>query len=735
MSFASKVLYTGDGVTTDFTVSMPYISSSHINVFVNQALQLATMQYVWSGASTISFVDAPADGAAIEIKRNTSPANILVDFVDGSTLRATDLDTAYLHNYYLTQEYADSFNEVINNALVDVATGAGIVETETDAVIAALVNEMLNTSAASELQSRIADIDLNAEAIVTLGQALQVQLNTLASGIAATVFIQAAEPVPGVGGVPDPIPEGARWYDSDDNNSPYIYQSSVWVSIEDPRIGNAVADISVLQTETGDNAAAIVAESLARTNADSAFASELALIGAQNAGQTAFVIDLNTAYVGPTESLAQRFTQISADWAAGDAVVSAEVTTEASARAAADSALSSTITLLNAEVDANAAAIVTEQTARASGDSANASSISALTTTVDGNTASISTLQTSVNGIETAYGVELNVNGYVQGFRIINGGIAGENAFVIMADRFAIVDAAGGPGETEYVPFEISGGKINMRSTVQITGDLLVSGTINGTALINGTIGSTQIGENAITSTQINADAVTADKILAGAVTATKINVTNLAAIEADLGSITAGNITLDTAGYIKGGQTAYNTGSGFFLGYETDAYKFSIGDGASNFIKWDGTELVVRGNVSIGSYVADATEVLLSAPTLRNSTSVSSYNEVKKFEMNRPGTIRVYYDKKIGSVSGGLVTAGSVRVQVDGSTKSTVAVSNTTFSESWVEITLSANDRYVTVEVRSGERNTSEPVATTTSVQNVEIRAIKSDGESVVTD
>ena len=29
-----------------------------------------------------------------------------------------------------------------------------------------------------------------------------------------------------------------------------------------------------------------------------------------------------------------------------------------------------------------------------------------------------------------------------------------------------------------------------------------------------------------------------------------------------------AGAITLDTNGLIKGGQTAYNTGTGFFLGY-----------------------------------------------------------------------------------------------------------------------------------------------------------------------
>jgi len=74
-----------------------------------------------------------------------------------------------------------------------------------------------------------------------------------------------------------------------------------------------------------------------------------------------------------------------------------------------------------------------------------------------------------------------------------------------------------------------------------------------------------------------------------------QIFVPNLAAIVADLGAITAGTITLDSSGYIRGGQTAYNTGTGFFLGYSSSAYKFSIGDG-TNKLTWDGTKMVIDG-------------------------------------------------------------------------------------------------------------------------------------------
>jgi hypothetical protein len=107
MSFASKVLYTGNGVTTQYNIPFPYISASHVNVYVNETLMLDPMNYSQSG-STITFSDAPEEDAAILIKRNTSPTATLVDFTDGSVLGETELNTAYLHNYYLLQEATDS---------------------------------------------------------------------------------------------------------------------------------------------------------------------------------------------------------------------------------------------------------------------------------------------------------------------------------------------------------------------------------------------------------------------------------------------------------------------------------------------------------------------------------------------------------------------------------------------------------------------------------------------------
>lgn len=105
----------------------------------------------------------------------------------------------------------------------------------------------------------------------------------------------------------------------------------------------------------------------------------------------------------------------------------------------------------------------------------------------------------------------------------------------------------------------------------------------SGMALINGDL--------------IGALTLTAGNIAASTITAAKMSVSDLSAISANIGTITAGTLTLDSSGYVRGGQTAYNTGTGFFLGYSGGAYKLSIGDSTvGNSLTWDGTTLAVNG-------------------------------------------------------------------------------------------------------------------------------------------
>jgi hypothetical protein len=73
--------------------------------------------------------------------------------------------------------------------------------------------------------------------------------------------------------------------------------------------------------------------------------------------------------------------------------------------------------------------------------------------------------------------------------------------------------------------------------------------------------------------------------------------------------TITGGGITLNGGGNIKGGQTAYDSGTGFFLGYESLNYKFSIGNSSGNKLIWNGTDLSVTGQIKATSgYIGGTT-------------------------------------------------------------------------------------------------------------------------------
>jgi hypothetical protein len=81
------------------------------------------------------------------------------------------------------------------------------------------------------------------------------------------------------------------------------------------------------------------------------------------------------------------------------------------------------------------------------------------------------------------------------------------------------------------------------------------------------------------------------------------MNVTSLSSMTANMGAITAGTITLDASGYIRGGQTAYRTGNGFWEGYDTSTYKFSIKGSSGDEMYFDGSTLKLN-NVSVNDIV-----------------------------------------------------------------------------------------------------------------------------------
>jgi hypothetical protein len=66
--------------------------------------------------------------------------------------------------------------------------------------------------------------------------------------------------------------------------------------------------------------------------------------------------------------------------------------------------------------------------------------------------------------------------------------------------------------------------------------------------------------------------------------------------------TINGGGIILTNGGNIRGGQTDYNAGIGFFLGYSGTKHKFSIGNSVGNKLTWDGENLTVTGAINATS-------------------------------------------------------------------------------------------------------------------------------------
>ena len=103
MSFLAQVSYTGDGSTTQYSITFPFIDSTHIKVFIDA---VETTAFTIS-SSTLTFNSAPANASVIKIERQTPNNTRLVDFTDGSVLTESDLDKSADQNFYIAQEISD----------------------------------------------------------------------------------------------------------------------------------------------------------------------------------------------------------------------------------------------------------------------------------------------------------------------------------------------------------------------------------------------------------------------------------------------------------------------------------------------------------------------------------------------------------------------------------------------------------------------------------------------------
>lgn len=162
---------------------------------------------------------------------------------------------------------------------------------------------------------------------------------------------------------------------------------------------------------------------------------------------------------------------------------------------------------------------------------------------------------------------------------------------------------------------------------------LLASGSVSGRNPLTAANASTYIANATIGVAHINT-----------------ASIGSLSALSANMGTV-----TIDSAGHVKGGQTAYSTGTGFFLGYSSGAYRFSIGNPAGAQLTWDGTDLRLTGQVfgsmsiaaisDIGGTVSAGTNKLLGSRSavVTGGTGTLTYRWVILSQNNNPSTRSCY--------------------------------------------------------------------------------------------
>ena len=424
------------------------------------------------------------------------------------------------------------------------------------------------------------------------------------------VYIQSAAPVAGVSGVPDPIITASRWYDSDDNNAPYSWSGSAWVSLLDPRIGT--------------NAASIVDIGVAQTATDVVVAGHTTDI-ATNATATSTLDTTVTTLNGTVSTISGKVTTLENtldDLAVGDDALgvitanSAAIDTLESDVTAAESAITSSSTNITnltntiisiqklestggevlefvdgTEIDLQLLGDVAGASSTAtsaldsrviiteSGISSISTNITALSTTVGANTANITTTAASVDGIAARYGVDIDVNGNLAGFEILGTGVT--SAFRIRADQFLIVDPDDPAGDAQAAWLSVVAGVTTLQNCV-IEGSL-IAGTISAERLsIDGAHLSVVGGELVVTSAPGSTLVAAGESTNAGTASATINRTTgSVTTIEVNVSIsdsfASATNSPFPLTLTLKRGATTIKT----FTGIGGDFTPFDAGDSA----------------------------------------------------------------------------------------------------------------------------------------------------------
>ena len=106
MSAVTQNSYIGNGSTTNYSFTFPYLKSTDVEVQVDATV---TTAWQFANATTVQFNTAPANGAKIKILRQTNVDSLPATFYAGSAIKSEDINDNYTQKLYKTQEIGDRF--------------------------------------------------------------------------------------------------------------------------------------------------------------------------------------------------------------------------------------------------------------------------------------------------------------------------------------------------------------------------------------------------------------------------------------------------------------------------------------------------------------------------------------------------------------------------------------------------------------------------------------------------
>lgn len=158
--------YTGDGSTTNYSVTFAYLKEADVKVTLDH---VATTAYTFANATTVQFTTAPASGVKIRIFRDTDVDAARFVFASGSALKAGEINENLDQLLYADQEKA-STDAIADEAITTAKLRDGAVTSAklaANTVIATTINNGAVTTdklAADAVNgSKIADDSIDSE--------------------------------------------------------------------------------------------------------------------------------------------------------------------------------------------------------------------------------------------------------------------------------------------------------------------------------------------------------------------------------------------------------------------------------------------------------------------------------------------------------------------------------------------------------------------------------------------